>query len=83
MVTKARLHELVERLPDAEVATAERVLEALGDRDWGTPFRTFAAVPFDDEPEDAEEAALVEEALADLARGDFVPHAEVRRLIQG
>jgi hypothetical protein len=79
MVTKERLHELVDRLPDAEVATAARVLEALGGVALRAPFQAIESVPFDDEPEDGDEAAAVHEALVELDKGDFISHAHVRR----
>lgn len=81
MVTKERLHQLVEVLPEAEIETAARVLEALGGLTPGAVPYSAETAPFDDEPESEEEAALVAEALAELARGDFVTHDEVRRIV--
>jgi hypothetical protein len=81
MVTKERLHQLVEVLPEAEIETAARVLEALGGLPPGASPHTAETAPFDDEPESEDEAALVAEAMAELARGDFVAHAEIRRTL--
>jgi hypothetical protein len=79
MVTKERLHQLVETLPEAELDTAARVLEALGGIEPGTALYTAEDAPFDEEPEDEDEAALAAVALDELARGEFVTHAQVRR----
>jgi len=79
MATKARLHELVEALPDRERATAARLLEALAGLEPEAPFYTTEAAPLDDEPETDAERAAVAAALDDLAAGRIVTHAEMER----
>jgi hypothetical protein len=74
-VTRDRLHDLVDALPEGEFATAARVLEALGSpRDY-----TTVTAPIDDEPETEEERLAVEEARADVAAGRVSSAAEVFR----
>jgi hypothetical protein len=81
MVTKERLHHLIEVLPEAEHDTAARILEALSGVARGGALHTFETAPYDDEPENEEEALMAEESLAELARGEFIPHADVRRMV--
>src|SRR5438045_3239695 len=71
VITKERLHELVDCLPEAEFATAARVLGALS-RPAG-PFH-LDLPPEDGEPETEEERRAVAEAKAALSRGDVVSH---------
>ena len=73
---RAKLHNLVESLPTADVPTALRILEALNADPVPLPLRE---VPFDDEPETAEERAAVAEAHRDLEEGRVIPHDEVMR----
>lgn len=78
MMAKERLHQLVDLLPDDEVVTAARVLEALAGLQPGEPFYTAESAPLDDEPETEAERSAVAEALAEVERGDGRPiQAEV------
>ena len=71
---KKDLHALVDALPASEVAAARRYLEYL--RDLGDPvLQALQRAPLDDEPETAEEAALVAEAK----KGRVISHAEAKR----
>ena len=79
MVTKERLHELIEALPEAERATAARLLEALAGLEPGEPVYTPQTAPLDDEPETEEERATAAEGLADLAAGRVVTQDELER----
>ncbi len=81
MVTKERLHQLVEALPTTEHATAARVLEALAGLESDEPFYTAETAPLDDEPETEAERAAVAEALAEVERGEGrrIPAAEIER----
>jgi predicted transcriptional regulator len=79
MVTKERLHQLVDALPVKERDTAARVLEALAGLEPGIPFFTAETAPADDEPETAEEQALVAEGEADLAAGRVVAATDLYR----
>ncbi len=77
MVTKERLHELIEALPEGERATAARLLEALAGLEPGEPIYTPKTAPLDDEPETKEELEAAAEGLADLAAGRVVTQAEL------
>jgi hypothetical protein len=79
MVTKERLHALVDALPEYERDTAARVLESLAGIEPGEPFYTEATAPLDDEPESPGEQAAVADALAASARGEVLTTAELRR----
>ena len=79
MVTKERLYQLVEALPEQRRETAARVLEALAGLDEDEPLYTAETAPLDDEPETDEERSAVAEALEASARGEVVTTAELRR----
>jgi len=75
VVTKERLHELVEAVPEGDVATATRILEALAGMAPGEPFYTAETAPLDDEPETDDERVAVAQGEADLAAGRVVSAA--------
>lgn len=77
MVTKARLYEMIEALPEARLERASRLLTALLDDD--SVGLSLALAPLDDEPLTDEEAAAIEEAKAELRRGEGIPAAGVCR----
>jgi hypothetical protein len=74
-----RLHELVEALPESELDTAERVLEALRDAMIVRIDRKLDAAPYDDEPDDDD----FDGGLTEARSQESVPHEEVRRRILG
>jgi hypothetical protein len=77
MAVKDRLHALVDQLPETRLDRAQQLLEALlADDPVGI---SLALAPIDDEPETEEERALVEEARAELARGEYLTTDELRR----
>ncbi|MCC6626453.1 MAG: hypothetical protein IT340_03510 [Chloroflexi bacterium] len=69
MVTKERLHQLIDVLPPDAVDTAARVLEALSGLVPNEPLYSSADAPLDDELETIDERASVAEAHADVAAG--------------
>lgn len=80
--TRARLHELVDELPESELHAAKRFLEYL--RNMGDPLlRALAEAPLDDEPLTPEDEAAIEEARAEYAAGKVLSHEEARRLLLG
>jgi hypothetical protein len=79
MVTKERLHQLVDALPEDEMATAARLLEALSRLEPGEALYTRETAPLDDEPEMDEERQAVAEAKAASERGERVTTEELRR----
>jgi hypothetical protein len=74
MTTKEALHRLIDELPEAEVAKAERLLKGLRIPD--PVLRAIELAPLDDEPETDEERAAVQEAREEAARGDLIDDAE-------
>ena len=78
MPMRETLHQLIDELPESELATAERFLHYL--RVTADPvLRTLLEAPLDDEPETDEERHAVQEAREELARGDVRTLEEVRR----
>jgi predicted transcriptional regulator len=77
---KERLHQLVDRVPDGEVHTAERFLEYLASA-ADPVMRALMNAPEMDEPlSDADREAL-EEGRRALEAGDVVSHEELRKAI--
>lgn len=70
IATREQLHRLVDQLPDGEMATAQRVLEALA-AFGNDPFLAMLHnAPQDDEDLTPEEEALIEEGREQLRRGE-------------
>ena len=81
MTTKEQLHHLVDQLPEREIPTAQRILEAL--RDTSDPVaRLLDSAPMDDEPLTNEDRAAIEEGREQVRRGEVRAWAEVRRDVQ-
>lgn len=69
-----QLLELASRVPEEQIPTAKRILEALiVDPPW------LASVPSDDEELTPEVVLSIEEARASIARGEGIPHEEILR----
>ncbi len=77
MIDKEKLHRLIDELPERELLPAERFLEYLRDRGVDPLLKALANAPIDDEPETEEERAAVEEAKAEIARGEVLTWDEV------
>jgi hypothetical protein len=77
------LYRLVDVLPPREVATARRFLEYLRDIGTDPVYRALMHAPTDDESETPEEAVAVKVAREQLARGDVVAWADVKRQLRG
>jgi hypothetical protein len=75
MTTRSDLHRLVDELPEPALPAAEQRLAELRD----PVLAAFLTAPDDDEPTTPEELAAIEEAEAELARGETVPWADVKR----
>ncbi len=75
MVTREQIHQLVGAIPDSGLADAERALAPLVD----PVLLALLTAPEDDEPETDEERAAVAEAHEAIARGDVVPHEQIKR----
>jgi hypothetical protein len=77
-MTRDSLHKLIDELPEADLPTAGRVLEAL--HATADPVRrALDHAPEDDETEAAEEAAAVASAWEERRRGEHLTTQEVRR----
>ena len=82
MTTKERLHQLVDRLPESELATAEHVLAALARPDDAYR-QAIANAPEDDESITAEDLAAIEEGWDDYESGASVSEEDLlKRLAQ-
>ena len=77
MGARDSLHRLVNELPEEDIPTAERVLQAL--RETGPTRVSLDAAPFDDEPDDDDFDGGLSEARADARAGRVVSHEEVKR----
>src|SRR5262249_49726515 len=75
-VTRERLHELVEQIPDAALGVAAEALQRIA-RD--PVAEALNNAPVDDEPLTAEELAGLAEAEADIAAGRVFTTEEARR----
>lgn len=72
------LHQLIDELPEEDLSTAERVLQAL--RETGPPPHVPPDQgPFDDEPDDDDLDGGLTEARADIEAGRVVSQDEVKR----
>ena len=79
MTTKERIHQLVEDLPESELETAKRVLEALSALSLSNPVvEALANAPVDDESVSDEEAQSIEEGERDIEAGQVVSVDQVR-----
>jgi len=77
-MTREGLHKLIDELPESDLPTAGRVLEAL--HATADPARrVLDSAPEDDEAETAEEAAAVASAWEERRRGERLTTQEVRR----
>jgi hypothetical protein len=74
MATKQQLHDLIERLPENEIATVYRLLAGL----LADPLRIASVTaPADDEPYTPEQQADDAEAQAAIDRGEGISHAQM------
>jgi hypothetical protein len=80
MSVKDRLHRLVDALPESEVPTAERILDAL--RATADPVAwALDNAPLDDEPDDDDFDGGLTEAREEMRAGKGIPHEEVKRML--
>lgn len=76
MPTRQQLHELVDRLPEAEVAMVHRLLPVFG---ADPVLYSLLTAPPDDEPHTDEQRRRDGEARAAHLRGESIPHEDVLR----
>ncbi len=78
MAARQVLHRLVDALPDQDLPTAARVLEAL--KLTADPVeRSLVAAPLDDEPDDDDFDGGLTEARREAEDGQLASHEEVKR----
>lgn len=78
VLTKERLHHLIDELPESELDAAERVLEYLRARGRDPLLRALVEAPEDEEPTTAEEDRESDQAWQEYLRGEARPWEEVR-----
>ena len=76
-LSRSRLHQLVDELPEEEIPAAEHCLKALCEHD-DPVLRTLRSAPVDDEPLTEQERKEIEEAQRDLDAGHRVSDAQIR-----
>ena len=76
---RASLHALVDALPERDLADAEQLLESFAQAD--PALRAALLAPVDDEPLSAAEIASIEQARAEIARGEYVTDDELDALL--
>jgi hypothetical protein len=80
MTARESLHHLVDELPESDLGTAARVLEALSAT--GDPvLRSLLAAPADDEPDEDDRDGGLSEARSEALGGSTISHDEVKRLL--
>jgi hypothetical protein len=70
---KKHAYELIDRLPPTQLSAVVGLLEAMLD-----PF-ALATAPVEEDEITPETAAMLDRARASLARGEGIPHEEIRR----
>lgn len=75
-MSRARIHELVDRIPEEELPAAKRFLEYLA---VSPAYRAAVSAPPDDEAVPEGDATAMRRARDDLRSGKVVPHDEILR----
>jgi predicted transcriptional regulator len=77
---REQLHELVDELPENQLAAAARYLEHLRAAEPRPSLEeVLANAPYDDEPLTDEELAAIDEGFADIAAGRVISDEELHR----
>ena len=79
MAAREALYRLVDALPERDLQTAERVLEALSLAPVDPVERSLASAPLDDEPDDDDFDGGLTEARREAQGGELISHEEVKR----
>jgi hypothetical protein len=82
MENRQALHTLVDELPEPELPAARRFLEYLRHQPPDPLRLVLDAAPLDDEPVSDDDLAAIREGFEEKARGETVPHEEVKRLLR-
>jgi hypothetical protein len=75
-MTREALHELIDRLPEGEIAAAQRLLEHLA---TSAPFRAAYLAPPDDEPVTPGDIEAIARAHREIQAGEVVSHEDILR----
>jgi hypothetical protein len=75
-MTRESLHELIDRIPEEDIAAAQRFLEGLA---TSAAFRAARSAPPDDEPITTGDAEAIDRAQRDIQVGKVVSHEEILR----
>lgn len=75
-MNRESLHELIDRIPENEIVTTQRVLERLAS---DAAFRSAMSAPPDDEPVTAGDAEAIARARRGLQAGRVASHDEILR----
>jgi hypothetical protein len=75
-MTRESLHELIDRIPEEQIAAAQRFLEALA---TSAAFRAARSAPSDDEPITSGDAEAIARSQRDIQAGKVVSHEDVLR----
>ncbi|HEX9731793.1 MAG TPA: hypothetical protein VGG06_07360 [Thermoanaerobaculia bacterium] len=78
MPAREALHRLVDSLPERDLPTAARVLEALSST-ADPVLRSLESAPLDDEPDDDDLDGGLTEARREALEGTLVAHEDVKR----
>jgi hypothetical protein len=70
------LHQLIDRIPEAELPAAQRFLEFLAS---SPAFRAALSASSDDEPVSEGDAAAIAKAREEIRAGKTVPHDDILR----
>jgi len=73
--TKEHAHELIDRLPPAQLAAVASLLEAMLD----PAAQAIASLPIEEEEITPETAADLDRARASIERGEGIPHEAILR----
>ncbi len=79
MSVREDIHRLVDALPESELLTVRRLLEALQLLSRDPRLVALDMAPWDDEATTPEEEAGVARAYEEIARGDVISAEEARR----
>ncbi|MDQ3692486.1 MAG: hypothetical protein M3464_02505 [Chloroflexota bacterium] len=81
MSVRDEVHELVDALPEGELAAARRYLESLRTSPDDSLARFLAAAPEDDEPSTPEQDRAAAAARDAFRRGERISAAEAKRAL--
>lgn len=79
VVTKQDLHKLIDEIPEYEHTAVADYLKRLAELAQDPVYQAFMNAPIDDEPVTPEERAAIDEAKAEVARGEVYSLEDICR----